>query len=355
MAAACVAQTRSLDLTRYGLQGASNPHYKPRLFTTAMDYLNDGTLIVAFPAPFTSLDPEHGHTFGVQRDIIVHLDPRTGKLLHKFEAGVSNEIHALSATPDGGFLLVEGREIAFFNSDCHQVSSLSVPLDVISIELHPSRKYLTLAIGGADSLQLNLISTTTHSSMQQLQSSQTPIAMLDDGFAYLEKYHAPGVVMPIGHGGHHVVNYGYDVHFLTAHPSDYDLGFVLDCPVVFQPAHAEAAAFSTCGTTSFVDAHTAIQFKDTVPHATPLLFASASAAPRVAYLYALGSFNKTPQQLRENSSESGVRVIDLAHRNVVAALQLNPQPRVGGAIALSPDGRELAVLTDKAVLLTELH
>ena len=125
MAAACVAQTRSLDLTRYGLQGASNPHYKPRLFTTAMDYLNDGTLIVAFPAPFTSLDPEHGHTFGVQRDIIVHLDPRTGKLLHKFEAGVSNEIHALSATPDGGFLLVEGREIAFFNSDCHQVSSLS--------------------------------------------------------------------------------------------------------------------------------------------------------------------------------------------------------------------------------------
>ncbi|MBV9670705.1 MAG: hypothetical protein JOZ43_07090, partial [Acidobacteriales bacterium] len=146
---AAAAPMRTLDLTPFGLTGVTNPDYRARMFTSAIDYLADGTMVVAFPAPSNSLDQSKVRPIGMQRDVILHLNPKDGTVLHRLEERVSNDIRALSATPDGGFLLVEGRSIVFFDAHCNKLSTFQVPGDVTSLEVSPSHRYLMLASGGS--------------------------------------------------------------------------------------------------------------------------------------------------------------------------------------------------------------
>ncbi|GAC1654672.1 MAG: hypothetical protein NVS9B15_15370 [Acidobacteriaceae bacterium] len=343
--AAAHGQVRPIDLKQYGLQGASNSEYRAHLFTSAIDYLADGTLVVAFPAPFTTLDSKRVRIPGVQRSVVLHLDPSSGTMLHSFEAQLTNEIRSLYATPDGRFLLIEGHDIVFFDPQCIEVARLAVPQNVVSIDVSPSRRFLTMASGAAGALTLTVFDTATRAQVRQQQAAGTPVALLGNGYALIKRYTTSG-----GRVGHRtVIDVGYKVQFFGDQERDTDIGFVLDCPVVFQSVRDDAVAFATCGSVSFVSSSGRKIMKDKLGHATALTFQSSLQADRVAYAAVPGSFERTPAELRAQAQSMTVRVADLQARKVVGAFVVSPLPKVGGAIALSPDGKQLAVLTDSAV------
>ena len=344
---------RSIDLKLYGFEPVTNRQYRAKIFTSAMDYLKDGTLVVAFPAPYSSLDPKHEHVFDTQRATVLHFDPASGKLLHHFEGLVSDELRFLAATPDGGFLLVQRRDIVFYSKDCDPVGSIHLPLDVASVEVSPSRRYITLAAVTESTLHITVVDTQTRTSVKQYEIEGGPIVVLGDGYALLKNYSATGV--SIGRVRRtSVVNKGHEVSFAVERPKSYDLGPAFDCPIAFEAASDEAIAYATCGLIQVVNQRGKRLFKETFKHSTVIRVSAAMKGGRLAYSAVRGPYAKTTEQLRATGKDFSVRVADLENQRVLVSVPIVPFPRIGGSFALSPDGRGLAVMTDGALEIFQL-
>lgn len=348
------AKLRTIDLRPYGLEPVTNRQYKARIFSSAMEYLKDGTVVVAFPAPYSSLDLHHEHIFNSERATVLHFDPHTGKLLHRFDGQVSNELRFLAATADGGFLLVQRREVVFYNKDCEATGSIHLPLDIESVEVAPSRRYLTLAGMTENMLHVTIVDTKTRASVRQYEVPGGPIVVLDNGYAILKKYSMQGVSI----GGVRrisVVGYGHEVNFAMAHPKTADLGMAFDCPVAFEAASEDAIVYATCGQMQVVDERGKHIFKDVVKHSTVVRALPAMESPRLAYSLVRGPYEKTTEQLRASGKDFSIRVADLATGRVVATVPIVPFPRIGGVFALSVDGKELAVMNDVTLQIFDLR
>jgi hypothetical protein len=353
VAASASEKVRSIDLKPYGFEPVTNREYRAHIFTSAMDYLKDGTLVLAFPAPYSSLDPKHEHVFGTQRATVLHFDPASGKLLHRFEGLVSNELRFLAAVPDGGFLLVQRRDIVFYSKDCDPVGSIHLPLDVESVEVSPSRRYITLAAATGSTLHATIVDTTTRTSVKQFEIQGGPIVLLGDGYALLKNYSTSGVSIG-GVRRSTVVGKGYEVSFAVAPPKSFDLGPAFDCPTAFEAASDEAIAYATCGLIQIVNQRGKRLFKETFKHSTVIRVSAAMKGGRLAYSTVRGPYAKTTEQLRATGKDFSVRVADLENQRVLASIPIVPFPRIGGSFALSPDGRGLAIMTDGALEIFQL-
>ncbi|MEO8724835.1 MAG: hypothetical protein ABI383_01820 [Acidobacteriaceae bacterium] len=352
--ASAQAKLRSIDLRPYGLEPVTNREYKARIFTSALEYLKDGSIVVAFPAAYSSLDLNHERTFNTERATVLHFDPHSGKLLHRFEGLVSNELRFLAATADGGFLLVQRREVVFYSRECVATGSIQLPLDIESVEVSPSRRYITLAGSTGDMLHVTVVDTATRASVRQYEVHGGPIVVLSDGYATLKTYTVQGVSI----GGVRriaIVGHGQQVNFAVPQPKTVDLGMAFDCPVAFEAASDDSIVYATCGLMQVVDERGRRVFKDVVKHSTVVRTQPAMEGARLAYSLVRGPYAKTTEQLRASGKDFSIRVADLGTGRIVATVPIVPFPRIGGVFALSVDGRELAVMNDVTLEVFDLR
>ncbi len=84
-----------------------------------------------------------------------------------------------------------------------------------------------------------------------------------------------------------------------------------------------------------------LKFDDTV-----IAIAPAAAAPRFALIMIEGASRAPLDMQRIQGQSFRAEIYDLASHSAVRSLKVRPMPKLGGAFALSPDGKTLAVLKD---------
>ncbi len=346
------AQVQTIDLKPYGFRPVTNPDYRARLFPSAMDYLADGTLVVGFPSPVDSLNPSHEHTLGEQRTTVLHIDPATGRLLQRFETLVSYSVRFLSATPDGGFLKIDDRAIVFYSKDCVEKGSMELPLDLETVDIAPSRKFLSITAASNDKLHVTLVDSTTKASIRQFEVAAGPVTILGNGYAFLERYSVSGLGVGVSRRTT-IVNEGHTIHFVTARPTTFDLGFAMSCPVSFDAASDDSIAFSTCGALQVVNQTGERMFRDKFRNFAVIRFATSMKSSRLAYSIVRAAGQST-EELRTMGSDFRIRVADISAKRVITTVPISPFPKTGGSFALSPDGSALAVLGEGSIQVSHL-
>jgi hypothetical protein len=340
-AVTAIAQQRTIDLRSYGLQHPTNPDYRVRFFSSELAYLKDGTLIAAFP-PVLNTFAKKRDSFDRQRRTLLHFDPQSGKLLHQMEVQAATGLPFMAATANGGFAVVQGRQILFYDKDCVENGALDVPLDVESIEFSPSGRTLALATASDSMLHVTIVDTATRTTVRQAEVPGRPVALLEDGYAVVKKYHGQSVQA----GFRGVTPSGHEVSFITPQPRTFDVGFHFDCPLLFQTASDHSIAFAACGKLRIVSEDGKLSFRLALGNATMMQLRAASASPRLAFSTVRGGMGRTADELLATAAGFRIHVADLATHKLLLEVPVEPFPLIGGAFALSPDGRSLTVMTD---------
>src|SRR5438270_13389670 len=93
-----------VDLTQYGFKPTQNREYVPREFLNEIEFLPDGSLVVAFRSPSLVSGAVPKSVRNLQPTEMLRVDADTGKLLATTRLFVSRGVPYLSASPVGGMV-----------------------------------------------------------------------------------------------------------------------------------------------------------------------------------------------------------------------------------------------------------
>jgi hypothetical protein len=334
----CVAQT--FDLRPYGFLPTRNEDYKPREYTGIVQYLADGSLVVSFHLQGVLVASPRGPERNLEPVEIVRLDSRTGRLLARTRAMASIGIPYLWPKGDG-LLLVAGPWLLELGPDLKKRTEMRIGPNVDTISLVPALQALAIYPKSTEAI-------TTVELMDW--NTRQPISLWEMPFGVHAAFFRDGYVA-VAHdkeGQRYLrVVHGND-QFQAKVPE-------LPCRTKLLELKSDAALALTCEQFEVVNEEGRIVMEGSLGQGdeAPVVF-TASAAPRfgIATIEGFPSFARDEQRI--HGKQFRIAVYDLEKRAKIFSYKVDPLPKLGGAFALSPDGRRMALLEDGQVRQIDL-
>lgn len=334
------ASAQTFDLQPYGFKPTRNEDYRPHWGSSEVHYLADGSLLVAFHSQVMITGARDPVSRELEPVDLLHLDAHSGKVLAHSRELVSPYFQYLWPR-ESGFLLFSGEQLRILNDNLKLERDFKIPDGVSAIGVAPVINALTVYLRSEEQTQevriLDLSSFKERESYQVVNGS-TPI-FLRGGYAAVAHDLRGNRILKLVHGG------------LTQRiklPQ-------LPCRSRVEAVSAEAEAVFTCGrfTVFGQDGGQILEGHIGGDEGDPIVI-RAARAPRFA-LVSIAGFSGYPQdEQRIFGRAFHVTIYDLRQGKKIFSLKVSPMPKIGGAFALSPDGKHLAILKDGAVEQVEV-
>jgi hypothetical protein len=326
------AQSRRIDLTPYGFRPTSNESYKPHAYSSYVYFLSDQSLLISFRIPDLVKNTKRklGRDLGKVR--IVHLDG-TGRKLGSVDMLVSRYVPYLWPTRDG-FAVVSG-DLILFSPEMRELRRLSPAPKTEAIRIVPTLNAMAVfekPQGMKQEVALIDMSTLQPTKTYEVDAGMLP-AFTQDGYAVL------------GHNGDQLV-----VRMMRGeHRTEISLP-PLPCRPRLTEATADAVVAGVCEryVVAKVDGGILMNGQLQSDEGDTQVF-NAFGANRFGYASLLGFSGYPVDEQREHASGYRLSVIDVGQKRKVFSQKITPLPKLGGAFAISSDGKHVAALEDGAV------
>ncbi len=324
--------TQTFDLRPYGFVPTRNEDYAPRDYSSLVQYLSDGSIVIAFHSQALvggARDPEERN---LQPMDLLRIDSRSGQLLARAQVLVTPHVAFMWPT-NNGILLFSGNSLSFLDPALKPVRRVKLPAGVTAVGMVPSLNEIAAFVQATDFTQtvkmIDLATLEVRESYEVVSGSHP--AFLQEGFV---------VVVHDKEGNRLLRVRDRSNEHMIALPQ-------LPCASRAVDISPVAALVITCGHYTAVNAQGAklVEGDLSIDEDQPQVF-SASKAPRFG-LASIAGFAGYPRfEQRRYGREYHVVIFDLVRGKKIFSLKVKPMPKLGGAFALSPDGRKLAILKD---------
>ncbi len=337
-AAIAPGQVGSINLQPYGFKPTTNAAYRPEFNTSAVAYLTDGSLVVAFRrvAEIMEKSPAQGrHNMPIR---LLRFDARSGKLLAQADAEVVRGMSAsfLASAPDSDLLLLGPAKFTLLNSELRTIGVLGFPARTTRIDLSAGASFIAAGVRDGTRERFGVISVPSFTLVKNFElPAALPIVILSDGYASIR----------YGQGGTLELLLETDKERTARVAAN-----SLDCRSVFGVLPQNHVAVVGCHHFWIYDEHAERVLKGDIGFDDDLVgIASSSGSPRFAFITIEGFSGAPMDQQRIYADSLRAIVYDLSTRSKVRTIKIKPMPKLGGAFALSPDGKTIAVLKDGEV------
>jgi hypothetical protein len=325
----CAALAQAIDLRPYGFLPTHNEQYLPREFSSIVQYLNDGSLLVSFRTTQV-VQARNPYERSQQPIKLLHLDS-SGKLLGEMETLVNRDVPYLWPTKDG-FLLISSPGLIFYSADLKRVREYVLSAEVTAIGIVPTLDTIVEFLRTTEPLV-----PVRHVDMEtsQLRGESRTLAGLHP--AWMRDAYA--IVAHSKKDGQRIIR----VHSAAG---DREIPLPqLPCRSKLAEVSPSAVMALTCEHLDVVDDRGEKMFSAKVQDGAGQVFISRGGQ-RFGYAVITGSGMFVADEQRKHGTEYRVTIFDLDKKSKVFSIKVAPAPKLGGAFALSPDGRHLAILKD---------
>lgn len=331
------AKRHTIDLKPFGYEPTRNEDLRPREFVNEVEWMPDGSLVVAFRSASLVAGARKG-VRDLQPTEMVRVDADSGKLLARTNVFVSRNTTYLHPSPVG-VLAVEGAMLVEYSPDLKPERRYSLTENVAGVDLWPETGtavvYSKSAEPEVSAAVLDLRTQSVRADYKVKHGAR--IAPLRDGYA----------VTAHDKDGRRVVR-------IVGERKITDVGLpMLPCPTHIATVAADAAVAVTCfewtlfdGSGRVIANHRLGSNED-----SPYLFASGGRFGMATYMGFAG-YPKDEQRIFAKAMR--VTVYEVATGQKMFATDVSPMPKLGGSCALSQDGRRLAILKDGEVEIIDL-
>src|SRR5947209_5941064 len=339
-AASAHAQKRHrIDLTQYGFKPTQNREYIPREFLNEIEFLPDGSLVVAFRSPSLVSEAVPKSVRNLQPTEMLRLDADSGKLLATTRRFVSRGLPYLSPSPVG-VMVVEGGVLVEYSPDLKVERRFTLTPNIGGLALVPERDAMVVYEKSVDLQQRVQVLNMSTQSVEDTYTLQhgTRIAPLKGGFV-MTAHDAKGNRV---------------ARIYTALGTKDIILPMLPCLTHIATVSSTAAVAMTCSEWILFDVSGNVLSKHrfSSDEDSPYVFAGKG---RFAISTYLGFAGYPRDEQREHAKAMRVAVFDLATGGKLFSTDVNPLPKLGGSCALSRDGKRLAILEDGFVEVIDLE
>jgi hypothetical protein len=327
-----VVPAQTFDLRPYGFTPTHNEDYRPQGDSSQVQYLPDGSLLIAFHSQVMIAGAGNPIVRALQPVDLLRLDSQTGKLLAHVRTLVSRDVRYLWPTGHG-FLLFAGNKLYTYSNDLKLEREYRIPDGVAAIGVAPALNALAVYLRSSELDEevkiLDLSSFGVRESYNIVNGSH-PV-FLREGYAVVAHDRQGNRLLKLNHGGL--------IRRLEL-PQ-------LPCRSELQEVSAEAVVAFTCERFSVFtrDGVKVLEGRLSGDEDEPQLF-TAAHAPRFGMASIAGFAGHPLDQQRIHGKEFHVSIYDLEKKQKIFSRKVSPLPKIGGSFALSPDGHHLAILKD---------
>lgn len=339
LATSAVAQVAGIDLKPYGFLPTKNVAYLPEFNSSAVTYLTDGSLVVGFRLAGQMMDK----TSGAQRERmpvrLLRFDARTGKLLARTDTTVEHGVAFLLGAPENNVLLPGMGTFVLLNAALRETGRFDLPADTDGVDVAVGAGSFAVGVKRGANEHIQVVTLPRFQSSKEFEIEDgAPMALLSDGWASLREDGKDDFKLVFTRNGS-------EKQRITQLPMR-----AFDCHPTMGKVPGNAVLLNACDRFWVYDENANpmleanLRFDDTV-----VAIASSSAAERFALIMIEGYSRADLVKQRIFGESFRVTVYDLKKGAEVRTIKVKPMPKLGGAFALSPDGKTLALLKDGAV------
>lgn len=332
--------SHTIDLQPYGFRPTRNEDYRPHWGSSEVHYLADGSLLISFHSRVMIAGAHDPISRLLQPIELLHVDAKTGKVLAHTREMASAYVQDLWPRKNG-FLLFAGDQLRIFDNDLKLERGFRVPDGVTAVGVAPTANALAVFLRSEEQTQevhmLDLSSFAERESYAIVNGSN-PVFMRN-GYAVVAHDRGGNRELKLVNGG---------LVKRIALPR-------LPCRSLLEAVSPEAVAVSTCDqfTVFGEDGNKILDWRLGGDEGDGIMFLAAQA-PRFGVATIAGFSGYPRDQQRVYGKAFHISIYDLKQGKKIFSIKVSPMPKIGGAFALSPDGKHLAILKDGAVEQVEI-